>query len=445
MKTLKLLLAALATVALPLAASSVVPPPDPNPNLLLDYWTFNDTVTWADGYGDAPLSFTNIVASEGRGPALLIDSTNAAWLQFNVVEAQGYTNIAVDYGSLSLWFCPSWSSTNEGGAGPGCWGRLIEVGAATDQLTNGWWSLYFDPDGANLYFAGQTNGSPATVWLSAPIAWHSYEWHAIDLNYGLTNTQLFLDGVLVTNGLPMTAWPGPDVLTNGFWIGSDSNGVAQAHGAIDDLYAYNFQYDTNSIRLSYLTLRMLYYGGPPPDPNINPAPYTPPPTPTLNAITGSGYLTTISNYPNCIASSDIWFTNLSAKPLPTGTANLTFSIAGGQDYVLYDLFANALLAPTNDPAYQWAWMGQGYHCQVYTATNLPPAMAFLRLGSPQDSDADGLTDAFEMLVTHTDPTKPDTSLDGISDLYKLFHKLPLTGTVAVPSLNSITIQSCPVP
>ena len=72
-------------------------------------------------------------------------------------------------------------------------------------------------------------------------------WHLIALTYSATNTALFLDGVLATNGPGITSWPGTNVLAGGFFIGSDSNGVIQAQGAFDDLYTYNVPLDTNTV------------------------------------------------------------------------------------------------------------------------------------------------------------------------------------------------------
>ena len=48
-------------------------------------------------------------------------------------------------------------------------------------------------------------------------------------------------------------------------------------------------------------------------------------------------------------------------------------------------------------------------------TNLPPTTCFLILGTPQDTDGDGLTDAYELLVSKTDPNNRDSNLDGILD------------------------------
>ena len=48
----------------------------------------------------------------------MVDSTNAAWLQYNVVEADGATNLTVDQGTVFFWFAPDWASADQGGIGP---------------------------------------------------------------------------------------------------------------------------------------------------------------------------------------------------------------------------------------------------------------------------------------------------------------------------------------
>jgi hypothetical protein len=60
-------------------------------------------------------------------------------------------------------------------------------------------------------------------------------------------------------------------------------------------------------------------------------------------------------------------------------------------------------------------MGQGYHCVTYTLTNLPSTACFLLLGTPRDSDYDGLTDAYEQLASTTLPQNADTDGDGMLD------------------------------
>jgi hypothetical protein len=68
-------------------------------------------------------------------------------------------------------------------------------------------------------------------------------------------------------------------------------------------------------------------------------------------------------------------------------------------------------------------MGQGYRCTTYSITNLPLGAAFLILGLAQDSDGDGLTDAYERLVSKTDPNNPDHDGDGMIDGWEVINGL----------------------
>ena len=126
-----------------------------------------------------------------------------------------------------------------------------------------------------------------------------------------------------------------------------------------------------------------------------------------------GSLQWIGSASSCVASTNIWITNVVATVAGNGTMNLTFAIEGGSNGVPCDVFANSILGfGTNNT---WAWMGQGYQCNTYLLTNLQNVSVFLILGTPQDSDGDGLTDAYELLVSHTNPNNPDTDGDGIPD------------------------------
>lgn len=143
--------------SLPHRVSAQSGPPLPPVGWPLEWWRFDDThLLTTRGY--APVSFTNLtLVPDWNTNALQVDSTNPAWLQYNVVESDGHTNLPIEYGSVRFWFLPNWSSTNQGGTGPGVWGRLIDVGRYTTNASNGWWSLYLDPAGDNLYFSAQTN------------------------------------------------------------------------------------------------------------------------------------------------------------------------------------------------------------------------------------------------------------------------------------------------
>jgi hypothetical protein len=383
----------------------------------LDYWNFDDTTNWTSYYGYPAASATNITASLlGDYWTPTVDNTNGpAWLQYNITESDGTNHFKVDQGSIMFWFAPNWSSTNQGGNGPGEWSRLIEIGSYTTNASYGWWSLYADPDGVNLYFSSQTNDGSGATYLSAPIAWNiTNRWHLIALTYSATNTSLYLDDELVTNGLPLKYWPPPDVLTNGFFIGSDNQGSQQAHGMFDDMTTYDYEIGYKEVDSEYWWGNTWAYANPMNSANFTSAPSTSSVTPVYVAVVGQGYLTNGVAASPCVTDSKVWITNVAASITTTGV-NVTFTIAGGSNSVAYDVFANTVIdfsSTTNRP---WAWMGQGQHCMTYTLAGLTNGTCFLILGTPQDSDGDGLTDAYELLVSKTNPKNPDTDGDGMLD------------------------------
>jgi hypothetical protein len=390
-------------------------------NTPLDSWSFYDDHTnWTSDYGYSPVSFTNLNFSNlGDGASLVVDTNIPAWLQYNVYEGDGTTNLTVDQGSVIFWFAPNWSSTNDagGGLGPQEYGRLFEVGGYTSDSSYGWWSIYVDAGGNNIYFSAQTNdlSSSYTTFLSAPIDWTTNYFHFIALTYSATNTALYLDGTLVTNGLPLTVYPGTDVLTNGFYIGGDGSGIYQAHGLFNNVATYNYPLDSDYIQQLFNS-EYIYYMISPWNTammNLSSAPSNPSSPPGYyDAITGQGGLQLVGSV-SAITSTNFWITNVTAHAA-SGAMSMTFTIQGGFDNVPYDVFANSVLSFGSNGV-PWSWMGQGYHGNTYTITNLPSTACFLILGSPQDSDGDGLTDAYELLVSKTDPNNADTDGDGISD------------------------------
>jgi len=412
--------AILSCVMAAMAYGAAPSPPTNSLPLALDIWSFWNTTNWTSDSGFAPISFTNISASYiGSGAGLVMDSTNAAWLRYPYIASDGTNEITVDKGTVMFWFAPNWTSTNRPNSGPGQSSRFIEVGTYTTNASYGWWSLYLNPGGTNIYFAAQTNNGSQAVYLSAPICWTiTNYWHHIALTYSSTNSTLYLDGLLVTNGSPVTYRPGLSVLTNGFCLGSDGTGVAQVHGVIDDLETYDNVLDAATIGEIFQETQINYFLNPRNTANIASAPSTPTTTTVFQAITGSGYLIATSSVANCFVSSTVILTNLIPKVNSTGLVDLTFSMVGGSNYLMYDVFATtALQNPITNST--WAWMGQGHTCSNYTIFNLGPGPVFLIAGTPQDSDSDGLTDAYESLVSHTDPQNPDTTGVGMLDGWQI--------------------------
>ena len=417
------------------------------PYVLFDSWSFRDNTNWTSDKGYAPVAFTNLDYSYlGNGSSLVVDSPGSALLKYNVVENDGTTNLTVDSGSLLFWFAPSWSGTNQGGNGPGQWGRLFEVGSYTQDSSCGWWSLYVDAEGNNIYFSTQTNDLSSNVctYLSAPIAWTTNYFHFVALTYSATNTALYLDGVLATNGPPLTNYPGPDVLANGLFIGSDSNGVNQAAGLFNTVQTFSAPIPADAIQQAFNWNYSLYMINPANRAmfHLSSANSSPAYTSGYNAITGVGYLQLVGTATPVYGTNalQVWITNITATAAGGGTMNVRFTIQGGQPGYYYDVFVTgALESPISSGV--WFWMGQGVSGGIY---NLPitSGTAFIILGTPLDSDGDGLTDAYEMLVSKTNPKIADTSGDGLSDSDKVLLGLdPLTTHPAVPT--SLSVETCP--
>jgi alpha-tubulin suppressor-like RCC1 family protein len=209
----------------------------------LGNWTFNNTNTWIGEAGQLPLLNDNLAGIPSwSSNSVLVDSLNPSTLSYNVMEANGSTNINCQVGSVLFWFRPDWNSSNAGGIGPGSWGRLIEMGSFDPVFTNGWWGLYLSPDGTQLLFGTSTNGGGMTN-LSANITWYSNEWYQIALTYSPTGSALYVDGQLLADGDGMTYRLNADELTKGFRIGSDQDGNNQAAGSFDELETFNYPLD----------------------------------------------------------------------------------------------------------------------------------------------------------------------------------------------------------
>ena len=117
----------------------------------------------------------------------------------------------------------------------------------------------------------------------------------------------------------------------------------------------------------------------------------------------------------CVTNSNVWMTNIAAFATASNTMALSFSVQGGVPSLLYDVYATANLMPGSITNAQWYWIGQVSTCGRYTLSNLPPTTVQVVLGSPQDDDLDGLPNAFEGLVSKTDPENPSTGGSGLLD------------------------------
>ncbi len=438
-------------VALPMRLAAVSGPPpitnSPSSSSALDTWSFGNTNTWQSDLGYYPISFTNLqISSLSPGTSLLIDSASSAWLQCETYQSGSATNLNVtSAGSAIFWFAPNWASandTNETGYGPGVAGRLLEIGT---NANHGWWSLYFDSGGTNLYFSAETNNAILFTYLSAPVTFDSNVWHLVALTWSKTNTALFVDGACLTNGPGISVLPNSTVIGSGFTIGSDaSTGMLQMHGALNELATYGYELNPEYVSTTWMLNGIFYLRNPDNLANFDNPPYDPGLSDIYDVVSGAGYLQVIgTNTTTCFSSSNVWITNTFAFPGTNNSINLGFMVTGGNADLPYDVFATtALLEPPTSTV--WSWMGQAYPCETNVIYGLTNRAVYLLLGTQQDSDGDGLTDAFELLVLHTNPDDPSTSGDGISDGFKLLAGLPLGAQVPVPTLSSSDCVPCPI-
>ncbi len=415
-------------------------------NTPLQTWSFSNPTNWPSDSGYLPLSFANLGYSHiGNGSSMVLDTNVSAWLNYRVAETNGATNLTVDTGSVTFWFAPSWSSTNAGGIGPQEWGRLFEVGAYTTNSNYGWWSIYVDNGGNNLYFSAQTNdnSSSYTTFLSTPISWTTNYFHFLALTYSASNTALYVDGTFVTNGTPLTVYPGTNVLTNGFFLGGDYSGVYQAHGSFNDLATYNYPLNADTVSAIFSSEIMYYWMSPlnyPAMSPVNSAPSAPSYSGgTYDAISGQGNLGWAGYASTCsygTSAYNVWITNVTATATSNGKMSMTFTIEGGADGYAYDVFANSILSfgPTGVP---WTWIGQGLHCNTYTITNLPSTTCFLILGTPQDTSGYGLTDAYELLVAKIDPNGAQSDAYGVPFAWYAQNGLNMQSATQDPDLDGI--------
>jgi hypothetical protein len=240
--------------------------------------------------------------------------------------------------------------------------------------------------------------------------------------------------------------PSTDVIARGFTIGSDAaTGVSQMHGAINSLKTYNYALDANTISAEWVLDGIFYLHNPDTMANFANPPYSPGISDIFDVVSGPGYLQVVgTNTTTCTNSANVWITNVMAMPGTNGSINMGFMVAGGNSTLPYDVFATTVLPmPLTNGV--WSWLGQAYPCETNVIYGLTNRAVYLILGTPQDSDGDGLTDAFELLITHTNPYSPDSAGDGIADGWKLLAGMPLNSQAPIPTLNSGNCPSCPVP
>ena len=438
-----------------LATAKPRPAGPPYPEKNLNAWRFDNT-NLLTGAGTTYLAQQNArLAESWSGYALNMNGKSTELFLAPMVGSNGRTNLSAKCGSIRMWFRPDWTSGSLGGKGPGSAGRLFEMGAWSDKTAVGWWSLQFNSSGNTLSLVAQS-GNDRLELLKTSIRWQSGQWHQVTLSYSARGSWLFVDGHLVDHDdavalLPLASYRG----TLGFSLGSDVRGSNLAQGQIDEvttfgqvqtadsiLYNYNAYADTAALgpitadeeaaRAQWLaSLRAARTSGTLSattlSANSSPALMSAMlsvPTPGGGGGSGGG---TNSTPPYTPAYS---MPGLKLMVLGASGSNVTLRVADGTNGVVYDLYRATNLVGTTLTNAAWTWLGLVTNNQTIVLPGQPGPNAFYVLGTPQDSDADGLTDAFESLITHTAKNSWDSDGDGMSDGWEWenFGNFTQTGT-----------------
>jgi hypothetical protein len=116
----------------------------------------------------------------------------------------------------------------------------------------------------------------------------------------------------------------------------------------------------------------------------------------------------VSNFqPQGFTTNDYW---LQFQGISNGAANVVIHLPANTNnpYYAFDIFATTNLLSSVPPlnGTNWTLVAESAPGQTNLSIPLLPGadICFYRWGSMQDSDGDGLTDAYEQLVSHTSPT-----------------------------------------
>ena len=140
---------------------------------------------------------------------------------------------------------------------------------------------------------------------------------------------------------------------------------------------------------------------------------------------GGAMMRMMGNTVTCVTNAPLYITNTSCLFVTNRGWVVTFDVQGTNGPA--DIFMTTNLVGNHITNAAWVWLERGPTCATYQYTNQPTAESYYILGTMLDADGDGLTDAFEKLVSKTNPSNADTDNDGMLDAWEVHNGLnPLT-------------------
>jgi len=389
----------------------------PWPEETLASYRFND-VDWHPPFLPPAIGFENAYVQESWSEyALIRDGLSIAPVLVPNVDTSGRDTFAPAMGSVRFWFCPAWTSSIAGGNGPGSYARLLEVVDLVGAEPSAQWSLYLAEDGNTLYLSGVGSNGKAKDLLTSPASFLSGQWELITLNYGPEGSQLWAGDELLAEGrgIPkINQWEDP---VQALVIGSDLAVTAPAVGQFEEFTIFDCWLDQAQLQFYFKGVSRQVFRGTVGTPEEEAAKEELLaalfPQPAVLLSQGGGTRTAYS-----YSSNDLW---LEITGVTNSQANFVIHAPSSAPY---DLFMTTNLSATgtglNVTNWTWEMRANSGETNVSVPTDTNP-LAFYRLGTTNDADDDGLTDAFENLVSHSDPSDADTDGDTLPDGWEWLH------------------------
>ena len=351
------------------------------------------------------------------------------------LNERGQLNVACDFGSLGFWFKPYWSSSVvKPGNEPGVPARLLDLVVVGAQDAAVGWSLQTSADGNAIYLLNgespspqpspRSDGARENEVLSADIAWSAGEWHWVLLNYGEKGTALYVDEAWVAEGDATMALP-PKL--TGLVLGSSLIGDESAQGEFEDFYCYRKQMTALQPGFGYAGVKKHTLLGAISAEEVAALAKRRAERKALKEAqalleeeSGGGMMMRMmTTTVDCVTNSPLYITN-TVCVFDTNTAwTVQFDVQGTNSLggsSLVEIYTTTNLAGNNITNANWLFLESGTSCATYQYTNQFGSQSFYILGDGTiDPDGDGLSTAYERLVTRTNPNLWDTDGDGMSD------------------------------
>lgn len=279
--------------------------------------------------------------------------------------------------------------------------------------------------------------------MATKVNWEAGTWHLLTVGFTPTNSAIFVDDQLLAIGDGLPAVASEFAPYTSLAIGSAVSGETPAQGQIEEFSIFSGRKKMQQIMGNIFGLSVdweigLYYAslsktaalGPISDAEIAARKARAEKVKAERAALGledeSGggveMLRLVGGTSVCFTNIPLQITNMTCAFNTNQGYVITFDIQGSYDGTstpLYDIFTTTNLNPSS----VWTWLERGTTCSTYQYTNQPSAESYYILGTPLDTDSDGITDAFEKLFYKTDSFNADTDGDGMSDGWEIAHGL----------------------